>query len=599
MTEVSRMLWTLGSTPIDPRVIGLGADGFPLPPPLTRDSTNGLEIPFYPTFVVSRIDRMKTLNNGDSNDPLSLPNTPLSKIKLAMQTRNQFWPPPICVAKIGNQITRNDPSTTTKPLQQGWVDNDSERSRQPMAPYGILELPIAEGVDLTKQGDFSNDLCAACFYHFAIRPWSVEALLWKKQKVATVGGVFTDKKIILQNIEHQLLTLSERGFPKEHAYLTNVKRLIQWRSGGGSFDNGVIESGVPETRRPVVMPPSASETNSSGFKRNLVYGIPIRALIDVGLMSKDPNECAKILNYLTEQFNLPKAVVVVHKNTNPKKKQASKVRRKTYMDIFFPRITNQQWLSRIKEIPKNMAAPRNMIVSIKDLKNISKGFPEQDRLIIKRLIKKAVKLNPEVNLEIIPFTSNLRSIFLKNQIEAEHMRIKADRGWGQRLMPVFMLPFLLSHNSSCGRIVCGDGTSSAAGLACNFIYSGLVSLINSDQGVLDKKQRSAAWHDSRLLSLSISMAWTSSRQLYLRNTQNSAIYFTNLQSVHQSHKIVMQKLESTDALLYSIQKTQKKILKTLETAKKKKGSKRKRIGSKAVSSKSIKAKKKPLKKKKM
>ncbi len=581
MTETSRLLWTLGSTPIDPRVIGLGADGFPLPPPLSRDTTNDLEIPFHPTLVMSRVD------------------TPLSKMKLGLQARNQFWPPPICVTKIGKKIIRNDPATTTGALQQGWVDSASERSRQAMVPYGILELPIAKGVDLTKQGDFSKNLCSVCFYHVPLRSWLLEPMHWKKKRTANATGVLTEKSIILKNLEDQLLVLSAEGFPREYAHITNVKRLVQWRTGGVSFDNGVLEAGVSETRREVVTPP-ASEPVSSDFTRNIAYGIPIRVLINLGLMSREAKECSKLLDYLTDQFNLPRAVLAVRKNTRQQTLQ-----RKTYMDIFFPRITNQQWLSRIKEIPNKMATPKNMVVPIKDLLELSKDFPVEAQLTINRLINEAASKKEKINLdhdhddvEIIPLTPHLRSIFLKHQIESEYNRIKVDRGWGQRLMPAFMLPFLLNHTSAHGRIVCGDGTSSGTGLACNFIYSGLVSLINSDHEVLDKNQRSAAWHDSRLLSLTISMAWTSSRQLYLRNAHNSAIYFTNLRTVHQSHKIVMQKLESTNALLRKVQKTNKRLLKivAVKDTEKKKGSKRKRIGSKTAS----KPKKKTtLKKKKM
>jgi len=534
-----RLLWHIGCQSRDPESRGLGADGFPLPIPLPGDPTRDIETPVYPTLVVCRVDKMRSHGDGSANDPLSLPDTTVPQ---AIPNRNRFWPPPVSCAMIGPDVVpRTDPGDHDRsPLSNSWTDGGMARTHQPFAPFGVLELKASPDLSgAAALEELNAGRCATCYYHVPMRAWNTIT----GPKVPTNGrrrirSCDSEFGSLLAYVDSQLLppTVPFSGAMRHNSgFMEDIRRVLTWQTGGGSFDGGRMETGVPESANPIRMPRGASAPDMV-VQRNLVYGVPVRCLTAIGLLPPDEVGCRDFLNRLSRQLGLPKALGRRQLRRINNSSSSNKGRREAeppqdspewslelIMEIFFPLIDPSCWprMGRKSLREMNRLPLREMAIARSDLRRIVAEFNATPSSSSAKSVREPL-LQKLLAYECDEFERDGKS--------------RANHCWSNRLVPAFMLPFLLMQVTSGGGVAtCADGTDTVTALSCQSVYYGMVSLVRCPDHLLTDVCRAAAWHDARLLCLTMSLAWKSTRAIFAVTSKAMASRMRGEDILHEQY----------------------------------------------------------------
>lgn len=304
----------------------------------------------------------------------------------------------------------------------------------------------------------------------------------------------------------------------------NVRRLLLWQRGGVSLDGGERESGAGVSEGSVG-PGDVPDPDREGVVRRVVYGVPVITLIDLGLL---PDAPTPVVDRLCEQLGLShletrntkqwKRVRSSQARTEdgggdagPAASQPPGMTKETLATIMFPPLDPATWRNEIQFQASASAAATQAISEHHFERLIGKAQGmlvdsgasqnEKQRMEMHAAIQEAHRVGPRYGPELL-------RVLLAMDVQRTKRPAKRGfhgRGWKHRIVPAFMLPFLLTQPA----LYHPYETASDPWYACIHVGHGLRLLGNASRS--HGLERAMAWHDERLLTLTISMAWKQGR----------------------------------------------------------------------------------------
>jgi hypothetical protein len=547
--RTARVLWHLGCGPEDPvHHPGLGTDGLVVGlwgPAQAGQSAVDPEL-FFRRVDRERRDAWGVHHRQDDDDEMyALPHTLLPPSLLGR--RHRFWPPPLCCTPVHPDSLAD---TLLLPSAVAAAAAAATTNSTIQVP---IDLGVAPDVRVTPDGsgDFGQGRCALCHYRLPMRLWTIlRPPLRVTLAPSTDGDDSGRRRRKRSELEQFLAHLQARVLRTAQPLALSVEAIqhackaaaiLQWRYPQRT--QTPMPAAVPATHEDDQIEESIKEDE---FLRMAVLGAPVYCLQSLNLFPKGDDggdkECEALVDRICAHLGLPKPCSLWasqsyrHHQEDPSDKRWSRM---DMIDIFFPLIDPQGWRRAMEKSVGAMTQRPRMALAAQDLLRLLVSSPSERTTSAGRLQALAedvllhccdgeddrermgqegyVVLETGVRPVGTLLPDTLWTVLLQADVASmqpqreKSVRRRANAEWHRRMVPLFMMPWVLLFGPAGGE----PGMRGDAYAACENMRQHLTQLSACPSAgwnipaapSVSKTRRTVATHDGQLLSIVMSVVW--------------------------------------------------------------------------------------------
>ncbi len=556
--RTARVLWHLGNGPEDSiHFSGLGADGL-----LVGSSTSpGMAID--PELNLCRVDRERRdqLKVYSVDDLYALPHTELPGRSLAgrlRRRRHRFWPPPLSCTAVR-------PATSVDSLLRSSSSNGGAGDQAVSIDLGIsrdivLSMDVFGGDD---DDDFKRGSYAICQYRLPMRLWMI---LSPPLRVRI--GRFSECANRRSELDQMLSHLQARATQMVQPFVLSI----------AAFQHAATAAGILAWRYPQLAgcvggdddddEPCHQEQEEESVldARVSITGVPVSCLQAMDLFPRDATECNALVDRICKQIGFPTPCGMWANQSRQQQMTTKRWSRMDLIDIFFPLLDANGWRRAMGKSVGAMAQRPRMNVAAWDVLSLLRSSPQfscssstdaaDDDDAVAVAARKLYGFAEDVvshcpghdhdhddddddypafivleagvcpagavldnSLWAMLLRADVASMLPRRQRGATR---RSDPEWHRRIVPIFLMPWVLIFGSAGGE----PGVRSTARSACAAMRRQLAQLAHPPSGRWDawghasapahnsvsKTHRTAADYDEKLLALVMSLVWPDSEQ---------------------------------------------------------------------------------------